>query len=153
MLSPRQNDVDGFFTDQSQQKSFQQKSDDDDDDEWNETRRWVDELHHLNSSFIPEQQYRNIGPMGMSRDSLNGTITGTNIYQTNDNQHEQPLPPTSESVSAERVPSIVIQQQENNPSRSISRRSSSASTTTSKHRTTPIPSPRPPSLHNDEVKF
>jgi len=151
VLTPRENDVDGFFTDQSQQKSFQQKSDDD-DDEWDETRRWVDELHHLNSSFIPQQQYQNIGPMGMSRDSLNGTITATNIYQNNENQHEQPLPPTSESVSTERVPSIVVQQQENNPSRLSSRRSSSASTTTSKYRATPPPSPRPPSLHNNEVK-
>jgi len=149
-LSPRQNEVDRFFTDQSQQKSFQQKSDD--DDEWDETRRWVDELHHLNSSFIPQQQYQNIGPMGMSRDSLNVTITATNIYQNNENQHEQPLPPTLDSVGTERVPSIVVQQQENNPSRLSSRRSSSASTTTSKHRATPPPSPRPPSLHNDKVK-
>lgn len=47
--------------------------------------------------------------MGMSRDSLNGTITATNIYQFNENQHEQPLP-TLESVSIEeeKQPQVII---------------------------------------------
>ena len=97
VITPRQHDVDGFFTDQSQQKSFEQKPD---DDEWDETRRWVDEIHHLNSSFTPispQQENRNVGPVGMSRDSLNGTITEkANHFQSNDNQHEKPIP-TSES--------------------------------------------------------
>jgi hypothetical protein len=159
-LSPRQNEVDRFFTDQSQQKSFQQKSD---DDEWDETRRWIDELHQLDSSLIPEQQNRNVGPMGMSRDSLNGTITGINLYQLDDNRHEQPLP-TLESISTEQKSSIeqekpiedeqkpsIEQQENNNTSRLSSRRPSSAGST-SKYRTTPIPSPRPPSSNIDEVK-
>jgi hypothetical protein len=55
----------------------------------------VDDLHHLNSSVTPQEQHqqnRHIGPLGMSRDSLNGTITRTNLFQSNDNQHEQPKP-------------------------------------------------------------
>ncbi|CAF0738605.1 unnamed protein product [Rotaria sordida] len=87
VLSPHQHDVDGFFTDQSQQKSFEQKLD---DDEWNETRRWTDEIHHLNSSFIVQQQNHGVGPIGMSRDSLNGTITDTNLFPSNDNQRMPP---------------------------------------------------------------
>ncbi len=83
--------MDGFFTDQSHQKS--------EDGDWDETRRWIDELHQLNSPFLPQEQpNRNVGPMGMSRDSLNGTIAGNNLYQSNDNRYELPLP-TKESVS------------------------------------------------------
>ncbi len=55
-------------------------------------RRWVDELHELNSSFIPQQPTRNVGPMGMSRDSLNGTFAGNHDYR-----------PTSESISTRQV--------------------------------------------------
>ncbi|CAF2977960.1 unnamed protein product [Rotaria sp. Silwood2] len=90
VISPRQHDADAFFTDQSQQKSFEKKPGD--EDEWDDTRRWIDEIHHLNSSFTAQQQNHGVGPMGMSRDSLNGTITGTNLFPSNDNQHEQLMP-------------------------------------------------------------
>ena len=46
-----------------------------------DTRRWVDELHELNSSFIPQQPTRDVGTVGMSRDSLNGTLVGNFDYQ------------------------------------------------------------------------
>ncbi|CAF1422790.1 unnamed protein product [Adineta steineri] len=102
VLSPRHqhHDADGFFTYQSQQKSFQEKSVD--DNEWDETRRWADELHQLNSPFTPEQQTQGVGPLGMSRDSLNGTVTGTNLFQTIAQQQEQPLP-ALESVDIEQL--------------------------------------------------
>ncbi len=45
----------------------------------------------------------------MSRDSLNGTITGTNLYQSNDNRYQQPLP-TSESVNIEQLTSTEAEQ-------------------------------------------
>jgi hypothetical protein len=98
-LSPEQHDVDAFFTDQSQQKSFEEKSD---DDGWDETRHWVDELHHFNSTLIPQQQTREVGPLGMSRDSLNGTITGINLLQSTDNRREHPMSPLG-SASIEQV--------------------------------------------------
>jgi hypothetical protein len=72
VLSPRRDDVDAFFTDheqQQQRQSSQQKT----DDEWDDTRRWVDDLHHVNSSFTPQhQQSRGVGPS----DSLNGVSAG-----------------------------------------------------------------------------
>ncbi|CAF3507731.1 unnamed protein product [Rotaria sp. Silwood1] len=118
VLSPHQHDVDAFFTDQSQQKSFEQKPD---DEEWDETRRWVDEIHHLNSSFTVEQQQQQqqqnhgVGPMGMSRDSLNGTVTGTNFFPSNNNQHEQ-LMPTFESLPTGQVISTEVDLQAKNSS-------------------------------------
>ena len=84
MISPRPQDADGFFTDQSQAKS--------DDSEWDETRRWVDELHQLNSSFTPQPASQPVGPLGMSRDSLNGTIQGNHFHPSNDHYDERPLP-------------------------------------------------------------
>jgi hypothetical protein len=62
-----------------------------------DTRHWVDELHQLNSSFIPQQPNRNVGLMGMSRDSLNGTTAGNHFPQSNDYR------PTTESVSRKQV--------------------------------------------------
>lgn len=86
VVSPRPQDVDGFFTDRSQAKS--------DDSEWDETRRWVDELHQLNSSFTPPPPPSShpVGPLGMSRDSLNGTLQGNHFPPSNDYRNEQPLP-------------------------------------------------------------
>ncbi|UJR32223.1 hypothetical protein I4U23_019688 [Adineta vaga] len=97
VLSPHHHQVDAFFTDQSAQKSVQGKSDDEEDD-WDETRRWIDQLEQINSSEPSQHQTRNVGPMGMSRDSLNGTVTGTNFFQSIDNRHEQPMSPL-ESVN------------------------------------------------------
>jgi hypothetical protein len=58
--------------------------------------------------------------MGMSRDSLNGTITGTNLYRLNDNQREQ-LPPTTESVNIEQVTPTEEDLQAENASITIQR--------------------------------
>jgi hypothetical protein len=83
VLSPRRDDVDAFFTDnqQQQRQSFQQKAD---EDEWDDTRRWVDDLHHVNSSFTPQhQQSRGVGP----GDSLNG-----NLLQSSHNRRGQHMP-------------------------------------------------------------
>ncbi|CAF1560514.1 unnamed protein product, partial [Rotaria sordida] len=69
--------------------SLQQKSD---DKEWDDTRRWIDELN-LNTSFIPQQQNRGVGPIGMSRDSLSGgTIGGSNLLQSSHNRRGQHMP-------------------------------------------------------------
>lgn len=100
MVSPRPQDADGFFTDQSQAKS--------DDSEWDETRRWVDELHQLNSSFIPPPPTSQpVGPLGMSRDSLNGTIQGNHFHPSNDHHNEIPLPviiPFETNLETENTP-------------------------------------------------
>jgi hypothetical protein len=47
--------------------------------------------------------------MGMSRDSLNGTVPGTNILETNGNRREQhmaasPIPTIKQTVSTEPDP-------------------------------------------------
>ncbi|CAF0942879.1 unnamed protein product [Adineta steineri] len=92
--SPQHDDVDAFFTDREQQQhrqSFQQKPNDDD---WDDTHRWIDQLHHIDSSFTPQQQQqqqhsRGVGPVGISRDSLNG---GTNLLQSSHNRRGQHMP-------------------------------------------------------------
>lgn len=89
-MDSRQHEVDGFFTDQSQHKS--------DDSEAEETRRWADELHQLNAPILPQeqqqQQSRDVGYLGMSRDSLNGTVPSTNLHD------ELPLP-TKQSMNTD----------------------------------------------------
>ena len=110
MITPRQPDVDTFFTEQNHQKSFPDKSD---ADEWEETRRWVDNLHQLNSSFTLQQQNQGVGPMGMSRDSLNGTITGANLLQSNDNRREPPLPTLESDHTRQTIPAEIDPRREN----------------------------------------
>ncbi|CAF4034112.1 unnamed protein product [Rotaria sordida] len=91
LTNSQHDDVDAFFTDrqQEQEHSLQQKSD---DKEWDDTRRWIDELN-LNTSFIPQQQNRGVGPIGMSRDSLSGgTIGGSNLLQSSHNRRGQHMP-------------------------------------------------------------
>ncbi|CAF4165186.1 unnamed protein product, partial [Rotaria sordida] len=62
LTNSQHDDVDAFFTDRQQEQEhlLQQKSD---DKEWDDTRRWIDELN-LNTSFIPQQQNRGVGPIG-----------------------------------------------------------------------------------------
>ena len=94
--------MEAFFTDQSQQKSFQGKSDDDED--WNDTRQWVDELHHLHAVATQQQPTRDVGPMGMSRDSLNGTIAGARLFRSIDNRREQAMSPVESTRTDQRTP-------------------------------------------------
>ena len=56
----------------------------------------------------------------MSRDSLNGTITRTNILQSNVNQHEQPIP-ISESNITGLIPSTEVDLQVERASANIQR--------------------------------
>ncbi|CAF1478867.1 unnamed protein product [Adineta ricciae] len=92
VLTPRRHQAESFFTEQSQQKSVEGKSDDGDD--WDETRRWVNELDQTNLSVPSEQHHpQDVGPLGMSRDSLNGTITGAAFFQPIDHQREQHVSP------------------------------------------------------------
>ena len=49
----------------------------------------------MNTSFIPpeQQQSRGVGPIGMSRNNLNGGITpSTNLLQSSYNRREQHMP-------------------------------------------------------------
>ncbi|CAF3016626.1 unnamed protein product, partial [Rotaria sp. Silwood2] len=88
IANSQHDDADAFFTDrqqEQQQYSIQQKTD---DEEWDDTRRWVDELD-LNTSFIPQQQSRGVGPIGMSRDSLSA---GNNLLQSSHNRRGQHMP-------------------------------------------------------------
>ncbi|CAF3411768.1 unnamed protein product [Rotaria socialis] len=122
VLSPRQQDADGFFTDESQKKSFEPKPDGEDCDD---TRRWIDEINQLNSSFTPPPDNHTVGPMGMSRDSLNGTMTatGANIFQANDHRRDRFLPIAESCHSEQVIPtgvekaSITIQQEPTDPAR------------------------------------
>ncbi|CAF1273302.1 unnamed protein product [Rotaria sp. Silwood1] len=91
ITNSQHDDVDAFFTDREQQQQQQQYSikQKTDDDEWDDTRRWIDELD-LNTSFIPQQQSRGVGPIGMSRDSIHGgTISGNNLLQSSHNRRGQ----------------------------------------------------------------
>ncbi|CAF2118138.1 unnamed protein product [Rotaria magnacalcarata] len=122
VLSPHQQDADGFFTDESQKKSFEPKPDEEDCDD---TRRWIDEINQLNSSFTPPPDNHTVGPMGMSRDSLNGTMTmtGANIFQANDHRRDRFLPIAESCHSEQVIPtgvekaSITIQQEPTDPER------------------------------------
>ena len=87
MISPRDDSVDRFFTDQEQIPSFA--------DDHNESRQWVDELSLPHSAFdaLETQPSRTaVGPLGMSRDSLNGTTTGVHLLQTNAERVVRPVP-------------------------------------------------------------
>lgn len=104
-MSPQHDDVDGFFTDHEnqQQQSFHKKTN---EDEWDDTHRWIDEIHPINSSFTSSQQQRNrgIGPIGMSRDSLNGGTKGTNLLQSSHNRREQHMPASQIAGIAQATP-------------------------------------------------
>lgn len=77
----------------------------------------------MNPSYNPEQPNHNVGPMGMSRDSLNGTMTmtGTNLFPTNEFRRDLFVPIAESFPTEELTPrevnnaSIPIQQQSMNP--------------------------------------
>jgi hypothetical protein len=67
----------------------------------------VDEIHHINSPFTP-QQNRGVGPVGMSRDSLNaGAKTGNNLLQSSHNRREQHMPASQIAGIAQATPTEV----------------------------------------------
>lgn len=102
MSSSQHDDIDAFFTDHHQQAdSLKQRLD---DEEWDDTRRWVDELN-LNTSFSQQQQNRGVGPVGMSRDSINGgPMASTNLLRSSHNRRGQEMPASQIAGIAQPTP-------------------------------------------------
>ena len=59
-----------------------------DDDEVKETEKWLDDLHQLNtlSTVNGDSIKKAAVPLGMSRDSLNGTLTTMVVHPTRDDR-------------------------------------------------------------------
>lgn len=93
MISPRHDSADGFFTDQEQVPPVT--------DERSETRQWMNELSLSNSAFHAHETQPSrpaVGPLGMSRDSLNGTTTGVLLFPAHDKQDAPPVLPKPQTT-------------------------------------------------------
>ncbi|CAF4837456.1 unnamed protein product [Rotaria socialis] len=103
ITNSQHDDVDAFFTDRQQHHEHSSNKRGD-DEEWDDTRRWVDELN-LNTSFSPHQQSRGVGPIDMSRDSMNGgTMASTHLLQSGNNRRGQQMPASQIAGIAQSTP-------------------------------------------------
>jgi hypothetical protein len=102
VISPTHDSADGFFTDHEQVPPVT--------DERSETRQWMNDLSLSDSAFHAHERQPirpPVGPLGMSRDSLNGTTTGVHFIPIRD-EPDAP-PPVIRKPQSPEAASIKIQ--------------------------------------------